>query len=128
MRLIPYRVLVALVTLLLPTAPAASVETPLVPRKALFADPDKEQVQLSPDGLMIGYRAASGGVTNVWVTSAREPGKAAPVTRLKDVPVLGYRWTYLPGQIVYTAPVGKGVHVFLLDPKAREPRDLTLID
>src|SRR5207244_3782314 len=57
-------------------------------------------------------------------------GKASPVTRLKDTPVLGYRWSNLPGHILYTAPAGKGVHVFLLDLKAKtpEPRDLTPID
>ena len=67
---------------------------------------------------------------NVWAAPIAEPGKAAPITRQKSEPILFYRWSRLPDQLLYTAPVGKGAHIFLLDLKAKmpEPRDMTPID
>ncbi len=112
----------AVVSLLLPVTAWAQGEAPLIPRKALFADPDKGQVQLSPDGRWIGYVALSGDTMSVWVAPVGEPSKASAVTKQ---PIQGYRWTYLPGQLVYAAPAEKGTHLYLTDLAKREPRDLT---
>jgi dipeptidyl aminopeptidase/acylaminoacyl peptidase len=117
--------LLAVVSLLLPSAVWAQGETPLVPRTAFFADLDKGQVQLSPDGNWIGYVALSGDAMNVWVAQVGEPSRASAVTKQRGEPVQSYRWTYLPGQLLYTAPAGKGIHLFLIDLAKREPRDLT---
>ncbi|HJT79165.1 MAG TPA: prolyl oligopeptidase family serine peptidase [Gemmataceae bacterium] len=111
-------------------ATLAGEKDPLIARKVIFKDVDLDTVQLSPDGRMVAYRAESGGTKNVWVAPTFEPSQARPVTRQKDTPVLTYRWSNLPGHVLYTAPAGKGVHVYLLDIKAKtlEPRDLTPID
>ena len=39
----------------------------LIPRAALFGDPDKTSVQISRDGQRIAYLAPLNGVLNVWV-------------------------------------------------------------
>jgi dipeptidyl aminopeptidase/acylaminoacyl peptidase len=128
MRLFSHLVIIAVITLLLPGAAWAQGEAPLVPREAFFADRDKEQVQLSPDGKWIGYLALSGGTMNVWVAPVAEPSKASVVTTHRGEPVQYYRWTYRPGQLLYGAPAGKGVHLFSIDLERREPRDLTPAD
>ncbi len=115
----------AAVSLLLPATALAQREAPLVPRRALFAGPDKAQVQLSPDGKWISYLALGGDATNVLVAPVGEPSKASPVTKQRGEPVQSYRWTFLPGQLLYTASVGAGTHLFLIDIAKREARDLT---
>lgn len=111
--------------MLLSSTAWAESEPPLIPRKTLFADPDKTQVQLSPDGRWIGYQALSGDTMNIWVGPVAEPSKASAVTNRKGDPVQGYRWTFLPGKLLYRARAEKGTHVFLLDLENRESRDLT---
>jgi hypothetical protein len=106
---------VALGALCVLTAPAAADEPPLIPRKALFSDADKSQVQLSPDGQSLAYLARSNDVMTLWLAPARAPEKAAPVAPQKTGPIFTYRWTYQPATIVYAAPAAAGTHVFLLD-------------
>lgn len=97
----------------------------LIPRQALFADPDKQQVQLSPDGKWVSYLAQADNTMNVWVAPANDPAKASAVTKQKGTPILNYRWTYLSGQLLYAVSTEQGVHVFLLDLASHKSRDLT---
>jgi dipeptidyl aminopeptidase/acylaminoacyl peptidase len=98
---------------------------PLIPRKALFAESDKDQVQLSPDGKWVGYRALSGETANIWIVPLSDPSKAVIVTGQEAGPVLDFRWTYLPDLLVYTTPVESGIHVFRLNIADKQSRDLT---
>ncbi|MBX7219301.1 MAG: alpha/beta fold hydrolase [Blastocatellia bacterium] len=103
----------------------AQGEASLVPRQAFFADPDKEQVQLSSDGKWVSYLAQADNTMKIWVAPANDPAKASVVTQPQSPPILNYRWTYLPGQLLYAVPVEQGVHIFLLDLASGEARDLT---
>jgi dipeptidyl aminopeptidase/acylaminoacyl peptidase len=125
MRFFSNFVLLLLISLFLSGTAWSQGETPLIPRKALFTDSDKDQVQLSPDGKWIGYRALSGDTMNVWVAPVGESPKARVVTKQEGAPVLNYRWTYLPGLLLYAAPAENGSHIFLLDLASKESRDLT---
>jgi dipeptidyl aminopeptidase/acylaminoacyl peptidase len=125
MRFFSHLVFLSLITLLLPGTAWSQGEAPLIPRRALFADPDKDQILLSPDGKWIGYLALSSDTMNVWVAPVSEPSKASVVTKQRGEPVLNYRWTYLPAQLLYIAPTENGSHLFLLDLASKESRDLT---
>src|SRR5262249_26176665 len=125
MRLFLHIVFITFLSLFLPGTAWSQVEAPLIPRKALFADSDKEGVQLSPDGKWISYLALSSAAMNVWVAPVGDLAKTRVITKQSGAPVLNYRWTYLPGLILYSASAENGVHVFLLGLEGREPRDLT---
>jgi dipeptidyl aminopeptidase/acylaminoacyl peptidase len=125
MRFFSHLVFLSLISLFLPGTAWSQGEAPLIPRRALFADPDKDQVQLSPDGKWIGYRALSGETMNIWVTPVSAPSKASAVTKQEGTPVLSYRWTFLPGLLLYATPAENGSHIFLLDIASKESRDLT---
>ncbi len=101
----------------------SQTEGALIPRQAIFANPDKEQVMLSADGRWIGYRALAGATMNVWVAPADEPAKARAVTEQSDAPVIDYRWAYLSGRLLYSVPMNDGVHVFLLNLDSGESRE-----
>jgi len=77
------------------------MNTPLIPRKLLFSNPDISMVQISPDGEMISYLADLDGVSNVWVAPRANPGDARPVTHARGRGVRAYRWTFSPGSLIY---------------------------
>ncbi len=52
----------------------------LIPRKALFGNPDRVSPQLSPDGQKLSFLPLY-GVLNVWVGPAGDPDLAEPVTQ-----------------------------------------------
>lgn len=128
MRILLHVVFFAFTTSLFSGAAWWQTEPALIPRQAIFANPDKEQVMLSPDGKWIGYRALVGDTMNVWVAPAGEPAKARAVTKQSGAPVVDYRWAYLPGRagrLLYCVPTDDGEHVFLLNLDNGESRDLT---
>ncbi|MET0327613.1 MAG: S9 family peptidase, partial [Luteimonas sp.] len=59
-------------------APAATAATTLadvelIPREALFGNPERAGVQLSPDGQYLSWIAPVDGTMNVWVAPASDP-------------------------------------------------------
>jgi len=57
---------------------------PLVPRRVLFADPERSIARISPDGRRVAFLAAVDGVLNVWVGPIDDPAAARPLTRVTD--------------------------------------------
>jgi len=57
---------------------AADVE--LIPREILFGNPERSNVQISPDGRYLSWVAPVDGVANVWVAPADNPAQARAVT------------------------------------------------
>src|ERR1051326_7908211 len=55
-----------------------------IPRRILFADPERSIVRISPDGRRVAFLAAVDGVLNVWVAPIDEPAAARPLTRVTD--------------------------------------------
>jgi dipeptidyl aminopeptidase/acylaminoacyl peptidase len=125
MRLFLQVICSAFITSLLASIALPQTEPGLIPRKAIFAKPDKEQVMLSADGKWIGYRALAGDTTNVWVAPVSEPAKARAVTKQSGAPVVDYRWPNLSGRMLYRVPTDEGTHVFLLNLETGESSDLT---
>lgn len=62
------------------SAGSGSQQTPLIPRKVIFGNPDKAAPRLSPDGTRLSYLAPLNGVLNIWVGAADKPDAAEPVT------------------------------------------------
>ena len=77
------------------------MQTPLIPRKAFFGNPDKIQPRLSPDGVHLAFLAPADGVLNVWVGPADDPDAARPVTHDTKRGIQTYGWTYTNRHILY---------------------------
>lgn len=54
---------------------------PLIPRSALFGNPERTTPEISPDGTLLGFVAPDAGVLNVWVGPLDGSTEPAPVTR-----------------------------------------------
>jgi dipeptidyl aminopeptidase/acylaminoacyl peptidase len=62
----------------------AADTTPLIPRRLLFAGPDRSTVRISPDGRRIAFMAPIDGVLNLWVGEIGDLAKAHPLTQVAD--------------------------------------------
>jgi dipeptidyl aminopeptidase/acylaminoacyl peptidase len=106
----------------------------LLPRKVLLGDPDRSQVQISPDGKSIGWLAMMDGALNVVVAPSDDVGKPKPVTHEKrSVP--WWRWTYRSDRILFTqdrpadkASGDESQHLYAVDLAKSETKDVTPVD
>ena len=76
------------------SALGASAQTapPLIPRRLLFAAPERARVTISPDGKLIAFLGPVDGVLNVWLAPIADPAAARPLTRITDRDVLNQLW------------------------------------
>ena len=81
-------------------------QAPLIGRRLLFGNPDKESPRISPDGKQIAFLAPRDGVMNVWVAPIAEPDKATPVTNDKVRGIRNYDWTYTNQHLLYLQDKG----------------------
>ena len=106
-------------------ATTAMADNPLIPRRVLFADEDKLNVRLSPDGTMLSYLAPVDGAQGAWLCPVDDPAKAESLFKQTDAPALNLQWAYTSRQLVYLKRVGQEVHLFVFDLLDRQTRDLT---
>jgi dipeptidyl aminopeptidase/acylaminoacyl peptidase len=109
--------------ILLAVSAAASVATsaiaiaqpgvPLIPREALFGNPEKIQGRISPDGKWLSWIAPRDGVLNVWVAPVSNPAQAKALTAEKTRPIRAHFWAPDSSQILYINDKG-GDEDFLL--------------
>ena len=101
----------------------------LIPRSVLFGNPERADVQISPDGAYLSWLAPSDGVLNVWVAKAGDLASAKPVTSDKKRPVREYHWTYDRKHLVYLQDTGgdENFHIFRVEVATGEVVDLTPI-
>ena len=92
---------------------AAQPTVPLIPREALFGNPEKAAVRISPDGKWLSWIAPREGVLNIWVAPASDLSKAKPITSEKLRPIRSYFWGPASRQILYVNDKG-GDENFLL--------------
>ncbi len=102
-------------------------EPELIPRKALFGNPERTEVRMSHDGACISYLAPVDGVMNVWVAPVGAIDDARPVTQDTDRGIRIYFWTYNPAYLMYVQDRGgdEDWHVYAVDVETKETRDLT---
>ena len=84
-------------------APPAPKEVELIARDALFGNPERAMVQVSPDGKHLGWLAPMDGVMNVWVAPADDPAAARAVTDDQARGILEFFWSYRPDTLLTCA-------------------------
>jgi len=101
--------------------------TELIARDALFGNPERANVQISPDGKYLSWVAAVDGVLNVWVAPADNPAQAKAVTQDKARGIRNYFWSYNPDTLLYLRDSGgdEDFHLYAVDLKTGEAKDLT---
>jgi len=110
-----------------PAAPASINDVELIPRDALFGNPDRANVQISPDGKYLSWVAAVDGVMNVWIAPADDIAKARSVTADKARGIRQYFWGYRPDTLLYLRDTGgdENFHLFSVDLASGQSRDLS---
>ncbi len=103
------------------TAPA------LIPRTAIFGNPERSIARISPDGRHVSWLAPKDGVMNIWVASADDPDSARVITSdsYRGIPV--YYWAPNSKYVYYIQDDGgdENFHVYSSDIASGEVRDLT---
>ncbi len=115
------------------TAPARAPLTPprtdpsLLPRRLLFANPDRAFPQLSPDGKRLAYLSNVDGVLNVWVAPANDVAQAKAITKDEKRGIRQYHWAFTNDHILYAQDEGgdENWHIHLVDVKTGTDKDLT---
>ena len=108
-------------------APPAPKEVELIARDALFGNPERAMVQVSPDGKHLGWLAPMDGVMNVWVAPADDPAAARAVTDDQARGILEFFWSYRPDTLLYLRDSGgdEDFHLYSVDLASNQSRDLT---
>ena len=96
------RTLVVLIALLLtacqhaPSPEQNATGYTLIPRQALFGNPERTQARISPDGNWISWLAPVDGVLNVWIAPAGDMDSSRPITRDSGRGIRRHRWSLIP--------------------------------
>jgi dipeptidyl aminopeptidase/acylaminoacyl peptidase len=101
-------------------------DTPLIPRRILFGNPEKASPRLSPNGKMLAYLAPDEGVLNVWVrTLGQNDDRVITRDRLRGI--RSYFWQPDSRHILYEQDVGgnEDFHLYQTNVETRETKDLT---
>src|SRR5690348_10451929 len=72
----------------------------LIPRQTFFANPDRTNVTISPDGHNLAYLAPRDGVLNIWVAPTDSPNQARSITHTKER-IWYFEWAYNGRDILY---------------------------
>lgn len=99
----------------------------LIPRDALFGNPERASVQLSPDGRHLSWLAPADGVLNIWVAPAGDPGAARAITADRARGIRQYFWAYRPDTVLYLRDDAgdEDYHLHAVDLNTGETLDLT---
>jgi dipeptidyl aminopeptidase/acylaminoacyl peptidase len=102
-------------------------DTPLIPRRAFFDNPDKAAGRVSPDGRWLSWLGVKNGVLNVFVAPIDAPQAGRAITDETRRPVAAYFWSQDGASVLYlTDPGGhETLQLFLADPATGERRALT---
>ncbi|MEO6065656.1 MAG: S9 family peptidase [Lysobacterales bacterium] len=109
-------------------ASAATQAPPrLISRSELFGNPERANLQISPDGQFLSWLAPVDGVLNVFVAPANAPSDARAVTQDKARGIRQYFWSYRPGVLLYLRDTGgdEDFHAWSVDVVSGTARDLT---
>ena len=116
-----------------PAAPPKAVGKPkddLIPRAILFGNPERANVQISPDGKQLSWLAAKDGVMNIWVAPVGKLDQAKAVTNDNTRPIRQYFWAFTNKHIIYLQDTGgdENWHVFRVELANSKVTDLTPFD
>lgn len=102
-------------------------EIPLIPRRVLFGNPDRDQVGLSPDGAYLSWLAPLDGVLNVWVAPRGDLAAARPLTRDTGRGIRFYLWAYTSAHLLYIQDKNgdENWRLYAVDVQTAVAKDLT---
>ncbi len=107
---------------------AGAAESQLIPRSAIFGNPQRAGAQLSPNGKYISFLAPRDGVMNIWVVARGQSFETAkPLTNERVRPIRSASWSESGAEILFTQDKG-GDENFLLyavNPETGVERKLT---
>lgn len=105
-------------------------EHPPIPRDALYGNPERADVKISPDGRHLSWLAPVDGVLNVWVAPVSDLDAAAPVTTDTRRGIRSHEWAFTNRHILFPQDTGgdENFHVYAVDLDTGEQRDLTPFD
>lgn len=83
------------------SAADAVAGTTLIPRSALFGNPEKTQARLSPDGKYISFIAPRDGVLNVWLAERGKLDAAKPITHDQKRGIRQHYWAFDNRHVLY---------------------------
>jgi hypothetical protein len=131
-RMIPSAAVAALLLPLLsfaqaPTAAESVAGVPVIPRSALFGNPEKAQARVSPDGKFVSFIAPKDGVLNVWVGPRSDPSAAKAVTNDTKRGIRQHFWSYDNKHVLFLQDEGgdENWHLHAADVATGTTRDLT---
>jgi dipeptidyl aminopeptidase/acylaminoacyl peptidase len=110
-----------------PTAAEGVAGTAVIPRSALFGNPEKTQARISPDGKYISYIAPVNGVLNVWVGPRSDPAAAKAITNDAKRGIRQHFWAFDNKHVLYLQDEGgdENWHVYAVDVATATVKDLT---
>ena len=82
------------------TRPSREATIPLVPRRIFFRNPDRTNVQISPDGTFLAWCEPVGSIQNVFVAPATDLTRARQVTQETGRSISGYLWAHTNRHLV----------------------------
>jgi dipeptidyl aminopeptidase/acylaminoacyl peptidase len=110
-----------------PTPAEAVAGTPVIPRSALFGNPDRAQGRVSPDGKYISFIAPRDGVLNVWLAERGNLDAAKPVTNDQKRGIRQHFWAYDSKHLLFLQDEGgdENWHLYSVDVVSGEQKDLS---
>jgi dipeptidyl aminopeptidase/acylaminoacyl peptidase len=104
-----------------------AIAAPLISRQVIFGNPDRANLQVSPDGKQLAFLAPVDGVLNVWVGPLDDPGKAKAVTQDKKRGIRSYFWAFTNQHILYVQDKDgdENWRVYSVNLKSDAEKDLT---
>ncbi|MGI9428742.1 MAG: S9 family peptidase [Bythopirellula sp.] len=105
-------------------------EPTLIPRSALFGNPQKASARISPNGKWLSFLAPVDGILNVWVAPADNLDAAKPITDDKQRDIRGHSWAYTGEHILYLQDKAgdENWHVYATNVASGETKDLTPVE
>jgi dipeptidyl aminopeptidase/acylaminoacyl peptidase len=108
---------------------APATDSPLIPRSAIFGNPERAGGQISPDGKYLSFLAPRDGVLNVWVVERGRPlSEARPLTHEKVRPIRIYAWMPNARDIVFANDKGGDENFLYYAVDAATGKERTLTD
>jgi dipeptidyl aminopeptidase/acylaminoacyl peptidase len=121
-------------TVVVPTIAAADgpaaqavANTPVIPRAALFGNPEKAQARISPDGKYISFIAPRDGVLNVWLAERGKLEAAKPITNDQKRGIRQHLWSYDNRHVLYLQDKDgdENWHIHSVDAVSGDDKDIT---
>jgi dipeptidyl aminopeptidase/acylaminoacyl peptidase len=99
----------------------------LIPRAALFGNPEKAQARVSPDGRHISFIAPRDGVLNVWLAERGKLEAARPITNDRKRGIRQHYWAYDNKHVLFLQDNDgdENYHIYAVDIATGAQKDLT---